>query len=574
MASFAKSLFRSVLSDRVAASLPLIAKSSVPLRLNAPSALYHCNPDNLDGYNKTGNACDSRCRRALRDIPEKADPDCPLPCKHRRIPKKKGILYKIKLKILEGGSNFGTPFRKLQFKNFKPGKEAEDETNEKEAAESSNLPVPTKELTTTLDPRPGVQVSILGADTAIGQYCALLLKQCPHVKKLRLYQSRAEGNCYPNGNICNPCRDMYNIAQDLGHIDTNCLVKAFSCCNPCDLEMCLQNTDIVLMLESGYANAAMPFDKRFECQAPMVKMYADAIAHECPKAVVLVCTSPIDCMVPLVAETMKETGWYDKRKIIGSLAVQEMRASTLAARALCLEPRYTRVPCVGGTEGDALVPLFSKAVNYFDFARHNAEMLTETVRTAPINVAQCGCDGCSAKTADLSEAHALAGLVKTVAHALTCQDTPKITGFVETDPSQVISPARFIANTIELNGSGAAWSLGLPAMSETETRLVHLALPELEHKLQLVSKWCNKYMALEVLLNKDGVCKMENFPPMNGYEMDLMDEAASRIQVAEHHALGWNKDVRYLYTKQYEIRKNFFTPRSFHYFDDCDVSLS
>lgn len=49
----------------------------------------------------------------------------------------------------------------------------------------------------------------------------------------------------------------------------------------------------------------------------------------------------------------------------------EMRASTLAARALCLEPRYTRVPCVGGTEGESLVPLFSKAVEYFDFAKVN-----------------------------------------------------------------------------------------------------------------------------------------------------------------------------------------------------------
>lgn len=67
-------------------------------------------------------------------------------------------------------------------------------------------------------------------------------------------------------------------------------------------------------------------------------------------------------------QTLKETGWYDPAKVLGSLAVPEMRASTLAARALCLEPRYTRVPCIGGTEGDSLVPLFSKAVEFFDFA--------------------------------------------------------------------------------------------------------------------------------------------------------------------------------------------------------------
>lgn len=65
-----------------------------------------------------------------------------------------------------------------------------------------------------------------------------------------------------------------------------------------------QNTDIVLMLESGYLNLDMPFEKRFCYQAPIVKHYADCIATECPKAFVIVCATPIDCMVPLVAEVM------------------------------------------------------------------------------------------------------------------------------------------------------------------------------------------------------------------------------------------------------------------------------
>lgn len=69
------------------------------------------------------------------------------------------------------------------------------------------------------------------------------------------------------------------------------------------------------------------------------------------------------------SQIFKETGFHDPRKLLGTMSVAEMRASTLAARALSLEPRYTRVPCVGGTEGETLVPLFSKAVEFFDFAR-------------------------------------------------------------------------------------------------------------------------------------------------------------------------------------------------------------
>lgn len=56
------------------------------------------------------------------------------------------------------------------------------------------------------------------------------------------------------------------------------------------------------MLESGYLSMDMPMETRFNYQAPIVKKYADAIAKECPNAFILVCASPIDCMVPLVAE--------------------------------------------------------------------------------------------------------------------------------------------------------------------------------------------------------------------------------------------------------------------------------
>lgn len=66
--------------------------------------------------------------------------------------------------------------------------------------------------------------------------------------------------------------------------------------------MNLQNTDIVLMLETGDVSANMSLEKRFQLQAPIVKQYADVIANECPKAFIIVCATPIDCMVPLIAE--------------------------------------------------------------------------------------------------------------------------------------------------------------------------------------------------------------------------------------------------------------------------------
>lgn len=52
-----------------------------------------------------------------------------------------------------------------------------------EVPEPKTLSSPKPKVVPVSKPREGVQVSVLGADTAVGQYVALLLKQCPCVKK-------------------------------------------------------------------------------------------------------------------------------------------------------------------------------------------------------------------------------------------------------------------------------------------------------------------------------------------------------------------------------------------------------
>ncbi|XP_053610560.1 malate dehydrogenase, mitochondrial-like isoform X1 [Plodia interpunctella] len=460
-------------------------------------------------YSKEG---DDSCRRALADIPPETDPKCPH-ASERKKKKKVGFLHRIKMKVIEGGTNFGTPFRKIQCSALKQKEKEKEEEEQPEPPKA--LPAPVKPVPTLPPVRPGVQVSILGADTSIGQYVALLLKQCPCIKKLRLYEAK-DTQC----SCCN--RDLQKVVQDLQHIDTNCRVQAFSCA--CfELERCLQNTDIVLMLESGYVNVDMPPERRFNYQAPIVKRYATAIAHECPRAFIIVCATPIECMVPLVAETLKETNWYDPRKLMGSLAVPEMRASTLAARALCLEPRYTRVPCVGGTEGESLVPLFSKAVEFFDFAKNNAEMMTTTLRTASSAIART--EGRCILGGDLSEAHALAGLVSKVAYALLCQDLPKVTGFVETDSSQVISPVSYLAIDVILNRKGICKRNDFPFMNAMEKDLMDIALQQLESNVKMAMKWYYAAMVTDCERQQMGMQKFFHVPKKYAHVESCMSHA-------------------------------------------------
>lgn len=75
-----------------------LSPCSIPINNKVCCALYR-------GYKKRRN--DDGCRRACVDIPPDPNPICPEPC-NRWGKKKNGILHKIKLKIMEGGSNFGS----------------------------------------------------------------------------------------------------------------------------------------------------------------------------------------------------------------------------------------------------------------------------------------------------------------------------------------------------------------------------------------------------------------------------------------------------------------------------------
>lgn len=74
------------------------------------------------------------------------------------------------------------PFRKVVCE------EKEKSATSRKPSKDKSLPAPKKKTKTEVIPlgetRPGVQVSILGVDTTVGQYLALLLKQCPTIKKL------------------------------------------------------------------------------------------------------------------------------------------------------------------------------------------------------------------------------------------------------------------------------------------------------------------------------------------------------------------------------------------------------
>lgn len=80
-----------------------------------------------------------------------------------------------KFSIVSNVMNLPAPFRYLQDDKYV--------CKEIEVPEPKALPAPVEEKPCIQETRSGVQVAVLGADTSIGQYVSLLLKQCPCIKK-------------------------------------------------------------------------------------------------------------------------------------------------------------------------------------------------------------------------------------------------------------------------------------------------------------------------------------------------------------------------------------------------------
>lgn len=84
-----------------------------------------------------------------------------------------------KLRIYVSQKHILAPFRQLLCGE-------EEKPQEKPHAETSTsiaLPPPERKALPLPPLRPGVQVSVLGAETPVGQYLAFLLKQCHSIKK-------------------------------------------------------------------------------------------------------------------------------------------------------------------------------------------------------------------------------------------------------------------------------------------------------------------------------------------------------------------------------------------------------
>ncbi|KAF2205163.1 malate dehydrogenase [Delitschia confertaspora ATCC 74209] len=190
-----------------------------------------------------------------------------------------------------------------------------------------------------------MKACVAGASGGIGQPLSLLLKACPLIDELALY-------------------DVVNtpgVAADLSHISTPAIVTGYL---PKDdgMKQAFAGCDIVVIPAGIPRKPGMTRDDLFKINAGIVRDLIKGVAESCPKAYILIISNPVNSTVPIAAEVLKQAGVFDPKKLFGVTTLDVVRAETFVAGITGEKsPSKTTIPVIGGHSGETIVPLFSQA---------------------------------------------------------------------------------------------------------------------------------------------------------------------------------------------------------------------
>lgn len=303
------------------------------------------------------------------------------------------------------------------------------------------------------------KVGVVGAAGGIGQPLSLLLKLNPNVTHLSLYDLAPV---------------TPGVGADLGHMCTPAKVSAFS---GDEMSKALDGCDVVVIPAGVPRKPGMTRDDLFNINAGIVSNIAKIAATACPKAMFLIISNPVNSTVPIVAETLKKCGVYDKNRVFGVTTLDVVRARTFVAENQGTDVNMTKVSVVGGHAGITILPLLSQVQNG-NFSQESVEALTQRIAFGGDEVVKAKA---GAGSATLSMAYAGERFADAVMRAMKGEEGVVECTYVESD---VVPGCRFFSTPVELGKNGVKKIHGLGELSAFEQKKFDEMLPELKSAIQ------------------------------------------------------------------------------------------
>jgi malate dehydrogenase len=306
----------------------------------------------------------------------------------------------------------------------------------------------------------GYKVAVLGAAGGIGQPCGLLMKMNPLVTELALYDIAGTPG----------------VAADVSHVNTAAQTKGYA--GDGELGAALKDADVVIIPAGVPRKPGMTRDDLFAINGGIVKGLVEAIADNCPNAMINMISNPVNSTVPIAAEVLKAKGKYDARKLFGVTTLDVVRAKTFYAEKAGLETAKVDVPVVGGHAGITILPLFSQATpKASNLSEADIDALTKRTQDGGTEVVAAKAGKGSAT---LSMAYAGALFADACLRAKNGEANIVECTYVESK----ITDAAFFASKVTLGRDGVDTIHGLGSLTAYEQANLDAMIPQLQGEIK------------------------------------------------------------------------------------------
>lgn len=237
----------------------------------------------------------------------------------------------------------------------------------------------------------------------------------------------------------------------------------------------LTDADVVVIPAGVPRKPGMTRQDLFEVNAKLNRSFADAVAKNCPNAMVAIISNPVNSTVPIFAERMKQLGCYDARKIFGVTTLDVVRAQTFLAEATGINVLDLKIPVIGGHAGASILPVLSQSnppVKHL-LSDEQIEALTVRIQNGGTEVVMAKA---GAGSATLSMAKAGAQFAISLIKAKKGEKGIVECAYVESD----VTECGWFATQIALGPEGIDKNLGIGELDAFETEKLAEAIAELK----------------------------------------------------------------------------------------------
>lgn len=302
------------------------------------------------------------------------------------------------------------------------------------------------------------KIAIHGASGRIGQTISVFMKMNPMVSEVRLQ------DCAKN---------IEGVALDISHIESPPDVTGFQGGN--SLKQSITCADVVICTAGGPLTKGVNKEELFRINAGIIKNLAITAAEVCPKGIFVIVTDPVNSMVPLMVEIMKNQCIEGaEKRVVGVTAVDNVRANVFAGKKIGVSPIDVNVPVIGGHTSETIIPLFSKATPKICLDTREIEELTCRVRVAAELITEkkkcTGSDG-------LSVAYATTRFVNSILRALKGDEDIVECAFAKSEACPIIP---FFAGPTLFGKHGIEDQCIIQNLTDFETELLSKAIPVLQ----------------------------------------------------------------------------------------------